>query len=56
MGLADQNKRVHRGGGGGREKKYFFTNDYKLRHILSLEILWEKQKKQKKKEIQKKIP
>ena len=49
MGLADQNKRVHRGGGGGvgREKIYFFTNDYKLRLIFCLLKFYMKSKKKK---------
>ena len=60
MGLADQNKRVHRGGrgegGGGWERKniFFYTNDYKLTLIFCLLKLYGKRKK--KKGEKKKIP
>ena len=53
MGLADQNKRVHRGGrgegGGGWERKniFFYKRLQAYTYILSLEIVWEKKKKKR---------
>ena len=57
MGLADPNKRVHigglGGGEGGRKIVLFYKRLQAYPYILSLEILWEKEKKYLKRSSQK---